>query len=363
MHSVTVPHESVAMHPIMGTRVRSVQIYTRTIVMWATGIDIDIDALWQNLDVVDEYGQVVTDVRVHPGTPSARELRVRFRPTLQPVVRMVKSSKYMRGCVPKRISSKPFKSVLSVDIQHGTHMPNLKISRQNTIQITGCCDMALLDAILWHLTTTYHDRGFTVTDPDSAGFVCDIVLSNVFFKTPTDGPHRKGQLNRELVCEAFNAIDGHPKAVAIYEPLLNDASVSIKFFDDERPNDGHVYPLWSHNRQIQAHGWRLLNNLGFQAILPTVELKDRPICHTFRIFGSGSVVQVGRWPETMAIQQGRVEAVILSVYQLSRSLRPRSIEANAEHTNSFPVPFPLRLRQRTLWSWLQSPDNGTDNVD
>ena len=347
---VNVPHDEVATHPVIGTHVMDMEIYTRTIVMWATGIEIDIDALWQHLEVVDEHGGVVTEVRAHPVIPNGRELQGKqFKPTLQPVVRMAKSSKYMRGGVSKRINSKPFKSVLSVDIQHGKRMPNLKISKQNTIQITGCCEMGLLDAILLHLTTTYLGRGFVVTN-QCAGFVCDIVLSNVFFKVPSNGPYKQ-QLDRETVCEAFNAIDGYPKAIAIFEPLLNDASVSIKFFDDERPNNGHVFPVWSTNRQIQNDGWRLLDDVGFQAVLPEVAQKDRPICHTFRIFESGSVVQVGRWPVTMAMQRQRVEAVITSVCRDKGSKRPRTVSTHHDTAYS---PKLQGLRQGTLWTWLET---------
>ena len=319
---VLVKHSDVDLHPVLGTRVTSTDIYTRTIVMWAVGIELDIDLLWNNLRVLDEHGGEVTENRTYPvftrddkgserPRSGARGSPKQFEPTSQPVVRMVKCSKQMRGHVKKRIHSKPFKSVLSVDIQSGIRMPNLKISKQNTIQITGCCRMSLLDAILSHLTTTYQGLGVTITDPSAAGFLCDIVLSNVFFKMPVS--KGCGKLNRAKVCTAFNECNDRPKAIATFEPLLNDASVSVKFFDNERPNLGYIYPLWSQDSVAQQNGWRVLNETGFRTILPSVTPKDRPICHTFRVFSSGSVVQVGRWPQSMTRQQSQVELVIQSV--------------------------------------------------
>ena len=317
-----VQHSDVDTHPILGTRVTSTDIYTRTVVMWAVGIELDINLLWNNLRVMDEHDNEVTENRAYPGYTRVDKgsegprLAIKgspkqFQPTSQPVVRMVKCSKQMRGAVKKRIHSKPFKSVLSVDIQFGMRMPNLKISKQNTIQVTGCCQMSLLSAILSHLTTTYRGLGVTITDPSTAGFLCDIVLSNVFFKMPV--AKGCGKLNRAKICKAFNECNDRPKAIATFEPLLNDASVSVKFFDNERPNQGYVYPFWAEDSAIQQNGWRVLNEAGFRMILPSVIPKDRPICHTFRVFSSGSVVQVGRWPQSMTQQQSQVQLVIQSV--------------------------------------------------
>lgn len=263
----------------------------------------------------------------------------------------------MRGRVHKRARSRPFKSVLSVDVQYGIRMPNLKISKQNTIQITGCCNMALLGAILSHLATQYNGRGFTVTQPACAGFVCDIVLSNVFFRMPANrlarGPPRE-RLDRTAVCTAFNN-SSDAQAIATFEPLLNDASVSIKLFDREQPNRGYVYPWWSRDPETQARGWRLLNEAGFQSLLMSLSIrgpapKERPICHTFRIFGSGSVVQVGRWPQTMAIKRQHVVSVLLSVCDETRRRRLHTVESCHEvvaHTGRL-----QGLKQLTLWPWL-----------
>lgn len=348
--AILVPHDDVDRHGIMGTRVGPINIYTRTIVLWAVGIHIDIDQLWQHLQVIDEHGQQVSTEISHPVVDAPT---VHFRPTTRPVVRMVKNSQFMRGSVPKRSRSRPFKSVLSVDVQYGSRMPNLKISKQHTIQITGCCSMHLLGAILNHLTEEYSQRGFFVSDPQCAGFVCDIVLSNVFFRMPSArlGRHRRGRLDRAAVCEAFNTSERCPPAIATFEPLLNDASVSIKLFDRKRPNAGFVYPWWSRSPVTQAQGWRLLNNSGFQSLVnqqharPCVQ-GDRPICHTFRIFGSGSVVQVGRWPETMAVQREYVESVILSVSKNGSTSGP------AHHRPMNVVVLSRGLKQQTLLGWL-----------
>ena len=59
-------------------------------------------------------------------------------------------------------------------------MPNFKISARNTIQATGCQNMAIIGEILHWLVTTYCGRGITVLDPAAAGFVGDVVMTNIF---------------------------------------------------------------------------------------------------------------------------------------------------------------------------------------
>ena len=113
-------------HPITGRYVGALpadrrapalrRIYTRTVVLWTVNIDIDTAQLWQHIRVSSGGGTPV------PSTP---------------VVRMVSTSTQRRGRLKKRLRRNPFRSVLSVDVQYKTFMPNLKISDRNTVQATG----------------------------------------------------------------------------------------------------------------------------------------------------------------------------------------------------------------------------------
>jgi hypothetical protein len=61
------------------------------------------------------------------------------------------------------------------------HMPNFKISGRNTIQATGCQNMAIIGEILQWLVATFRDRGIQVHDEATAGFVGDVVMTNIFY--------------------------------------------------------------------------------------------------------------------------------------------------------------------------------------
>jgi hypothetical protein len=55
------------------------------------------------------------------------------------------------------------------------------ISGRNTIQATGCQNMAIIGEILQWLVTTFRDRGIRVHDEATAGFVGDVVMTNIFY--------------------------------------------------------------------------------------------------------------------------------------------------------------------------------------
>ena len=102
--------------PVLGKIVevdglRNGKIYTRTVVLWAVGLIIDTKELWKHV-------QVRATSRMHPlqGT----------RMVTRPIVRMMSTSTDRRGGVPKRLRRKPFRSVLSMDIEYLGCMPNLR---------------------------------------------------------------------------------------------------------------------------------------------------------------------------------------------------------------------------------------------
>lgn len=242
------------------------RIYTRTIVMWAYNLDIDIAALWENVKVEED----------------ADSLHV-------PRVRMISNAEGHRGTLKKRQECAPFRSVVSLDVQLGKCMPNLKISRRNTVQATGCQDMESFGRILHYLSVTYMGSGFSSPNPHlPAGYVGDIVLANVHF-------HIGWPVNRELLRDSINMKQGKGIGVATYEPMLRDVSVTVKYMDNVTPNQGHVYPSWS----LTTAKWTLVPSGEVNRMAPQAGLREAARCQTFRIFATGSVVHVGRWPCAM----------------------------------------------------------------
>lgn len=302
-------------------------VYTRTIVLWALNVSIDTLQLWDNVVVLGVDNREVWHAQPTPTThhgpppppttfdysddsasrhtashnppPPAhlRRLPRSFDPhgpqTRHPVVRMLSTSTHRRGNLDKRMQSAPFRSVLSMDIEYRGAMPNLKISNRNTIQATGCQNMEVLSEILAFLVTTYRGRGFHPA-PGSrpVAFVGDIVLANVHF-------HLGWRIDRTRLRDVMNGV-ARGDFVASYEPLVHDVSVSIKHFEDAPlPNDGAVYPLWTHNTDTSGGSWTTVRYQDVLQLVPHATIRRRPRCHTFRVFATGSVVQVGRWPGSM----------------------------------------------------------------
>ena len=150
-------------HPILGRTLDGAgRIYTRTIVLWAVGIDIDTDELWKHVDVKmgqrgGNFSQNVLIANVqrslankrpdpsmtanHPTMqPMAKRMKTEtdqhHKQCKQPVVLMLSTSTHRRGDLLKRMRNNPFRSVLSMDVEFNGCMPNLKISNRNTIQAT-----------------------------------------------------------------------------------------------------------------------------------------------------------------------------------------------------------------------------------
>jgi hypothetical protein len=153
--------------------------------------------------------------------------------------------------------------------------------------------MQILSDILHFLVHTYRNRGFNPiasihpSIDESPGFVGDIVLANVHFKLGwrVDRARLRDVLNRQS-----------KQFIASYEPLIRDVSVSVKHYDQNPlPNNGAVYPRWNNS----SNSWSTVSYQDVMRLVPHAAIKQRPHCHTFRVFATGSVVQVGRWPWSM----------------------------------------------------------------
>ena len=134
-------------HPIIGRTLSGAgRIYTRTIVLWTVGIDINTEELWNNVDVkLGNPGSgtaynILQTMQLsgagHQPAPKRIKLEVNDDVPPCPIVRMMSTSTHRKGDLLKRMRNNPFRSVLSMDVEYKGCMPNLKISNRNTIQAT-----------------------------------------------------------------------------------------------------------------------------------------------------------------------------------------------------------------------------------
>ena len=257
-------------HPVLGKTVAlgdaaaPGRIYTRTVVLWAVDLAMDPQRLWEEVEVRDEAT------------------------TQHPVVRMMTTATERRGCLKKRLRrSQTFRSVLSMDVEWRGYMPNLKISGRNTLQVTGAQNLEVLGDILRHMCTEYRDRGLAVTGA-APGFVGDIVLANVHFRLGF-------RVDRVRLRDRINAERG--AFIASFEPLVRDVSVSLKHADSSPlPNNGAVYPRWF----LADNRWDAVTLAEAKRLVPHVNLKVvAPRITSLRVFQSGAVIIVCRWPDEM----------------------------------------------------------------
>lgn len=247
---------------------KKLPIYTRTIVLWAFNLVVDTEAFISNV-ILDPKGDKQEAPRVITvSTPEQRRGERRKRKT--------------------GTKTSPFRSVVSVDVEYQNATPNFKLSKRNTIQATGCQNMCAIGKILEHLVVTYMGKGFSkVHESEACGFVGDVVLANAHFETGF-----KVDLGR--LRDLTNASTDSIGMMAIYEPDFGDSSVTIKTTFTEDRNRGFVYP-----RCTIGSGWDLLTYTEAAMAAPHANIHRNKRCHTFRVFKTGSVVQVGRWPFTM----------------------------------------------------------------
>lgn len=311
-------------HDITGHVIGDERIYTRTLVLWAVGIQIDVDRIWHEAPVRDRHNNLVTEVDSNKGVPT-------FPKTDTPVIRMMCKNGHYKGTVAKRMNVAPFKSVLSMDIQYADMMPNIKISARNTIQITGCCSFGLLRHMLLFFVSDHMACGVKIFDPIQAGFIIDIVLSNLFFRLP-------GAVDRSDVLVAFRARN-HPTAVACYERLTRDPSVTVKIFNNKLPNNDEIYVRWFYNDIItpqQPSQWQSITHEDVRRILP-IRSPHAPtiLCTTFRVFGSGSIVQVGRWPSCMFKDKQIIDDILGEV---KKGPKPNSVRRDKDNDKQTKIP-------------------------
>lgn len=308
------PDQWSPFHPVLGCAIRGPDgrehpVYTRTVVLWAVGIRIDPDRLWECIEVRDTNSnraittaEDIVAVRGVAGAAVPRGCRRSPPPaTRTPVVRMATTATKRRGNLAKRMRcGKSFRSVLSLDVECGGHMPNLKISRRNTIQATGVQDLRALGAILQHLVAQYGTggRGIDVVNAADAGFVGEVVLANLQFRL--DWPVRREQLR-----DSINAMHGGGPFLASFEPLVNDVSVSVKHASAAPlPCDGAVYPRLRLAADA-APTWTAVTEPEVRKLAPGANLSGGAAgaaavrVTSLRVFASGCTVVVGRWPGEM----------------------------------------------------------------
>ena len=99
--------------------------------------------------------------------------------------------------------------------------------------------MQAIGHLMEYLVTKYEGRGLHILKPGSpAGFLGDVVLANVHF-------HIGWSINQQRLRDLMNSNNSTRGFVAIYEPMLEDVSVTIKYNDTECvANGGYVYPIW-----------------------------------------------------------------------------------------------------------------------
>lgn len=108
---------------------------------------------------------------------------------------------------------------------------------------------------------------------------------------------------------------------------MRDTSVSVKFRDDDAaPNEGNVCPLpdrcrrrsgsAAHPRWRIAEGaWSVVNAATAVALAPHANPKpNQQQVQSLRVFASGSVIQIGRWPVSMSKLYRHFAAYTVSVY-------------------------------------------------
>jgi hypothetical protein len=295
-------------HPILGKSIVRDggdgvgRVYTRTVVLWAVGISIDPQRLWDNMRVWD----------VESPPKKAPCSQDRTRPVLEetpppglPIVRMMTNATERRGTLRKRLrAAQTFRSVLSLDVEHRGFMPNLKVSARNTVQVTGAQDMEVLGDILHFLVTAYRGRGFEVVDNGGMrpGFVGDVVLANVHFRL-------NFRLDRLRLRDCVNGDMCGGPFIASYEPLVRDVSVSIKHADNSPlPNGGAVYPRWD----LAENKWCTVTLAEAMHLVPHINLKAVvPRITSLRVFQSGSVIVVSRWPSEMRAVYAKFHEAVL----------------------------------------------------
>lgn len=153
MRAFGAPRSAPVLGNIVGAETdRPVSVYTRTIILWAVGISIDTERLWEHMSVpgprskprtlvltenlrfeqttrdgnTNASGCLSTRVPPPPVNLRKRSRGVSFdhRPVEAPVVLMMSTASKKRGELGKRDkSNQTFRSVLAVDIQYRSFPP------------------------------------------------------------------------------------------------------------------------------------------------------------------------------------------------------------------------------------------------
>ena len=297
---VQVYNGDIEVHPLLGSMVNmatgETTIYTRTWVVYLVNINVDLQRLSDSICVTDID---VADPQV-------------------PTVVMMQYHNQTRGFLLKRLTKQQwFRSMLNMDVAYNGKIPHFKISSRNTIHVTGCCQATMLCTKIRYLLHRYMNNGLTLCpgaqdhtsiNSKSVGFVSDVVMSNVSF------------------VQNVHEIPVHvPRMVDIGKAINDDVT-------DEGCNWTAVVRQRQSTLNVVAFGaktdWKaqfvfafvpLRSQLDWYFIKPTdastiwnLRIGTRSACDSFRIFQSGSVVQVGRWPTQMIERQSQLLSLLSS---------------------------------------------------
>jgi hypothetical protein len=310
-------------HPVMGQFVGSHRIYTRTVVVYLVNVQVNLPILEQNVEV-SETG-----------------------PVAEPRVVMIQYQKRSDGFLQKRKDNqRRFFSMLTLDVACQNKTPHLKLSRQNTIHVTGCCDMDLLQRIISHLLQKYENRGFQCGA--NHGFVLDIVMSNLSFQfvlpdqpgasTPHTGRQRDIFLTPHQLRKMTEAINADVTTDGcIWTAILKNKQNTLNIIvyrnnPDSETQGGEIYPFYADNTWTMLDEAAVFNRFN-------IRMGFRSRNDSFRIFQTGSVVHVGRWPFHMYRLQQKL--LLITERVLLTSNRERAVGIGIRQhaqTNSFHWP-------------------------
>lgn len=185
-----------------------------------------------------------------------------------------------RGCLPRnRIpANRQFKKMVALHIYMGDSLPNVRISHEGTMHITGCLHLGLVGELLLFL------RGLPGIEFDEdTPFVVDTVLTNVRFVLGYD-------VDRWMLRQAVNC--DKQRWSAVYEPQSEHVAVSVSCRTDAPTKPTSSLPCFS-----VRDGWSVTTIADMMRFLrPGAQPRRKAPRHTFRVFANGTVTFACVWP-------------------------------------------------------------------
>lgn len=327
---------------------RSEVRYTNTLVVRTTNLKIDEQLLW-NAPVSDGQGGLVPpeDALIFAapsaGEPAKKRHRERsgtteVEPDANANARRAKTApppltlpahlppdKFelwqitlpdrTRGCLPRnRVpATRQFKKMVALHVYMGDSMPNVRISHEGTMHVTGCLHLGLVGELLTFL------RGLPgISFDDDTPFVVDTVLTNVRFVLGYD-------VDRWMLRQVVNG-DGQ-RWSAVYEPQSEHVAVSVSCRTDAPTTPASSLPCFS-----IRDGWSNTTIADMMHFLrPGAQPRRKAPRHTFRVFANGTVTFACVWPPELA-------PVFTQFMQLMQAVRKSVAFAGADPASN-PAPI------------------------